>query len=131
MPLGVAGRRLAPRHDPLDYVRHLLMQIGAVRLLARLVMRGGGILEKIAREDVWPRPMSKTAPRQTARTELSDALRRCRSAVVGIGLFSCLINILMLTAPLLSMFVIPAAYMLLRRRRTTRAHGSDRQASER
>ena len=37
----------------------------------------------------------------------------------------------MLTAPLLSMFVIPAAYMLLRRRRTTRAHGSDRQASER
>jgi ATP-binding cassette subfamily C protein len=31
---------------------------------------------------------------------LSDALRRCRSAFVGIGLFSCLINILMLTAPL-------------------------------
>ena len=44
--------------------------------------------------------MSKAAPRQTARSELAEALRRCRSAFVGIGLFSCLINILMLTAPL-------------------------------
>lgn len=44
--------------------------------------------------------MSKTAPRQTARSELADALKRCRSAFVGIGLFSCLINLLMLTAPL-------------------------------
>ena len=44
--------------------------------------------------------MSKAAPRETARSELAEALRRCRIAFVGVGLFSCLINILMLTAPL-------------------------------
>jgi ATP-binding cassette subfamily C protein len=44
--------------------------------------------------------MPTTPPRETVRTELADALKRCRSAFVGIGLFSCLINILMLTAPL-------------------------------
>ena len=44
--------------------------------------------------------MSKAAPRQTARSELAEALRRCRSAFLAIGLFSGLINILMLTAPL-------------------------------
>ena len=38
--------------------------------------------------------------KQEARSELEDALRDCRSAFIGIGLFSGLINILMLTAPL-------------------------------
>ena len=33
-------------------------------------------------------------------SELAEALRRCRHAFVGVGLFSCLINILMLTGPL-------------------------------
>lgn len=35
-----------------------------------------------------------------AGTELAQALRRCRFAFIGVGLFSCLINILMLTGPL-------------------------------
>ena len=38
--------------------------------------------------------------KQEARSELEDALRDCRSAFIGIGLLSGLINILMLTAPL-------------------------------
>jgi ATP-binding cassette subfamily C protein len=39
-------------------------------------------------------------PRATARSDLAEALRRYRHAFIGVGLFSGLINILMLTAPL-------------------------------
>lgn len=38
--------------------------------------------------------------KQTARSELAEALRRCRQALVAVGLLSGLINMLMLTAPL-------------------------------
>lgn len=44
--------------------------------------------------------MPDAKPKQTARSELTEALHRCRHAFVGIGLFSGLINILMLTGPL-------------------------------
>jgi len=45
--------------------------------------------------------MALASARSTAaRSELAAALRRCRVAFIGIGLFSALINILMLTAPL-------------------------------
>lgn len=37
---------------------------------------------------------------QKGRSELAEALRQCRAAFIWIGVFSCLINILMLTAPL-------------------------------
>jgi ATP-binding cassette, subfamily C, type I secretion system permease/ATPase len=37
---------------------------------------------------------------QKGRSELAEALRHCRAAFIWIGVFSCLINILMLTAPL-------------------------------
>ena len=40
------------------------------------------------------------APKHGAQSELSRAMRRCRAAFVGVGLFSMLINVLMLTAPL-------------------------------
>ena len=40
------------------------------------------------------------APKHGAQSELSRAMRRCRVAFAGVGLFSMLINILMLTAPL-------------------------------
>ena len=39
-------------------------------------------------------------PKPTAGSELADALRRSRSAFLGVGLLSGLINILMLTGPL-------------------------------
>ncbi len=35
-----------------------------------------------------------------ARSELGDALARCRSAFIGVGVFSAFINVLMLTGPL-------------------------------
>jgi PrtD family type I secretion system ABC transporter len=42
-----------------------------------------------------------SSPRMTASSsDLAEALRRCRVAFVGVGLFSGLINILMLTGPL-------------------------------
>jgi PrtD family type I secretion system ABC transporter len=41
----------------------------------------------------------RTAP-ETGSFDLAQALRRCRLAFVGVGLFSGMINILMLTAPL-------------------------------
>ena len=44
--------------------------------------------------------MPSLSSNKTARSELAEAIRRCRSAFLGIGLFSALINILMLTAPL-------------------------------
>ena len=47
-----------------------------------------------------PKDIAPPASRQTAPSEIAEALGRCRSAFVGIGVFSCLINILMLTAPL-------------------------------
>jgi PrtD family type I secretion system ABC transporter len=40
------------------------------------------------------------APKHGAQSELSRAMRRCRAAFIGVGLFSMLINVLMLTAPL-------------------------------
>ena len=40
------------------------------------------------------------APKHRAQSELSRAMRRCRAAFVAVGLFSMLINVLMLTAPL-------------------------------
>ena len=39
-------------------------------------------------------------PKSTPGSELADALRRSRSAFLGVGLLSGLINILMLTGPL-------------------------------
>lgn len=36
----------------------------------------------------------------SAPSELADALRRCRGAFIGIGVFTALINVLMLTGPL-------------------------------
>ena len=44
--------------------------------------------------------MAQVGSRQPGRSELAEALHRCRLAFIGIGLFSGLINILMLTAPL-------------------------------
>ena len=41
---------------------------------------------------------NNTAP--AAPSELADALRRCRGAFIGIGVFTALINVLMLTGPL-------------------------------
>jgi ATP-binding cassette, subfamily C, type I secretion system permease/ATPase len=38
--------------------------------------------------------------RQAAGSELAEALSRCRNAFIGVGIFSGLINILMLTGPL-------------------------------
>ena len=42
-----------------------------------------------------PKPVGKRTS-----TELSAALAQCKSAFWGVGLFSCLINVLMLTGPL-------------------------------
>ena len=39
-------------------------------------------------------------PRQGGPSELAQALDRCRSALVGVGVFSAIINVLMLTGPL-------------------------------
>jgi len=44
--------------------------------------------------------MSERKPKQAARSELAEALGRCRHAFIGIGVFSGLISILMLTGPL-------------------------------
>jgi PrtD family type I secretion system ABC transporter len=44
--------------------------------------------------------MSRVTSKQAAQSELVGAIRRCRAAFVGIGVFSVLINLLMLTAPL-------------------------------
>src|SRR5215469_7819934 len=43
-----------------------------------------------------PRPFSSSAG-PSPRTELGVALRACRSAFIGVGLMSCMINILYLT----------------------------------
>jgi hypothetical protein len=40
-----------------------------------------------------PQPM----PSHPARSELGDALRACRGAFLGVGLMSCMINLLYLT----------------------------------
>jgi PrtD family type I secretion system ABC transporter len=44
--------------------------------------------------------MHEIAPTLGPRSELAEALRRCRHAFIGVGLVSGLINILMLTGPL-------------------------------
>jgi PrtD family type I secretion system ABC transporter len=44
--------------------------------------------------------MSSVRSQKAAKTELTKAMRHCHAAFVGVGLFSILINILMLTAPL-------------------------------
>ena len=59
------------------------------------------------RKRAWLRNGSFEVPRDNYSrvsiapgAELAQALGRCRHAFIGVGLFSCLINILMLTAPL-------------------------------
>jgi ATP-binding cassette subfamily C protein len=44
--------------------------------------------------------MAEMSAKSSARSELAEALYHCRHAFIGIGVFSCFINILMLTAPL-------------------------------
>lgn len=44
--------------------------------------------------------MPQAKPKQTARSELAEALGRYRAAIVGVFLLSALVNILMLTGPL-------------------------------
>ena len=44
--------------------------------------------------------MPKAVANHSVQTELSDAIRRCRTGFIGIALFGALINLLMLTAPL-------------------------------
>ena len=52
-------------------------------------------------DNVLPTPVVlETEQKQGARSELTEALRRCRVALVAVGLLSGLINLLMLTAPL-------------------------------
>ena len=52
-------------------------------------------------DNVLPTPVVlETEQKQGARSELAEALRRCRGALVAVGLLSGLINLLMLTAPL-------------------------------
>ena len=44
--------------------------------------------------------MPRVVANRAVQTELSEAIRRCRTGFIGIGLFGALINLLMLTAPL-------------------------------
>jgi ATP-binding cassette, subfamily C, type I secretion system permease/ATPase len=45
-------------------------------------------------------PTQNRSAATAARSELMQALARCRSAFIGLGIFSILINVLMLTGPL-------------------------------
>ena len=59
-----------------------------------------------SREDS-PEARANGAPSQAAgdRNLIRAALRTCRSAFIGVGIFSCIINLLMLTGPLFMMQV--------------------------
>jgi len=78
------------------------------RLLSLLLVAGAAALvpstiEAIRRRALPRSPSSDSGELPAEGTSglgLSDALRRCRLAFIGIGIFSGLINILMLTAPL-------------------------------
>jgi ATP-binding cassette subfamily C protein len=60
------------------------------------------IVDVLRRARLWSHSsnLDATVPRDETGSELAEALGRCRNAFIGIGVFSGLINVLMLTAPL-------------------------------
>jgi ATP-binding cassette subfamily C protein len=93
-----------PTHN--GFTQNLPTLLGLFGSIAVLVLFLHTIEEICKR--AWLRPSSDTVSsnreialnRQKTDSELADALRRSRSAFLGVGLLSGLINILMLTGPL-------------------------------
>ena len=83
----------APRNAPAERVSATVTSgVQAIRERARAAMAGG----TPAREAVSA-PMHGAPPQNDSGATLSAALRSCRAALYGVGVFSGVINVLMLT----------------------------------
>ena len=81
----------------------ILTLVGLLIFGKTVVSFSQGQVQKYQTDRSWPESMRASTDNNrtgTPQSELAQALGRCRLAFVGVGLFSCVVNILMLTAPL-------------------------------
>ena len=93
---------MLPFHDRVLPSETALALLGLLVLTATLVLFPTTVdaIRRRARPRAGSSNNDDLPAKQAAGSELASALRRCRLAFLGIGLFSGLINILMLTGPL-------------------------------